>query len=373
MPHVVVIGAGVIGLQSALTLLSQGHSVTILATHLPDDLSPSYTSPWAGAHWRTHASASDPRQQQWDTTTYSAWLDLISGATTLQQRNDLGLELLPSLSYWDVGTEPGERIWWAPVVRGFETLSTASAEVQRVTDGGTGKRVGAAARFEAVAVNVPVHLRWLRGQVLEKGGVFVRATVPVLTKEEGGSDFARSLREAARVVKRVTGREAGAWVNATGLGAGRLCGDGDCVPVKGQTVLVRGEADAIRTRFGEGSISYVIPRPGSGTTILGGTKEVGVDDSRVSEEVTERILAGARSLAPELLTGRNGEFEVISAQVGFRPGRDGGARVESEKVGDWKVVHAYGVDGAGYQNSIGLGQEVASLVQGLVGGEKARL
>lgn len=69
-----------------------------------------------------------------------------------------------------------------------------------------------------------------------------------------------------------------AYVNATGIGARALVGDESVGPVAGQTVLVRGEAEAIRTRVGkeEGAIRYVIPRPGSGTSILGGTRGVGV-------------------------------------------------------------------------------------------------
>ena len=57
-------------------------------------------------------------------------------------------------------------------------------------------------------------------------------------------------------------------------------GDEDVYPVRGQTVLVKGEAQAVRTRLGgkEGGtgVAYVIPRAGSGTTVLGGTREMGV-------------------------------------------------------------------------------------------------
>lgn len=58
----------------------------------------------------------------------------------------------------------------------------------------------------------------------------------------------------------------------------------------------------------------MIPRPGSGTTILGGTKEEGVWDERPDEAVTERILRLNSWQMPELLTGRDGGFEVLSVQ-----------------------------------------------------------
>lgn len=63
------------------------------------------------------------------------------------------------------------------------------------------------------------------------------------------------------------------FVNATGLGARSLVPDEFLYPVKGQTVLVKGEAREAKTTDRN---RYVIPRPGSGTTILGGTREVGV-------------------------------------------------------------------------------------------------
>jgi D-amino-acid oxidase len=45
-PHVVVLGAGVTGLTSALFLAEAGYEVTIIAAHLPEDRSLEYTSPW---------------------------------------------------------------------------------------------------------------------------------------------------------------------------------------------------------------------------------------------------------------------------------------------------------------------------------------
>jgi D-amino-acid oxidase len=46
-PSLTTIRAGVIGLQTANTLLDAGHKVTILAKHWPGDESIEYTSPWS--------------------------------------------------------------------------------------------------------------------------------------------------------------------------------------------------------------------------------------------------------------------------------------------------------------------------------------
>jgi glycine/D-amino acid oxidase-like deaminating enzyme len=44
--HVVVLGAGVTGLTSAVFLSEAGYTVTVIAAHVPGDKSIEYTSPW---------------------------------------------------------------------------------------------------------------------------------------------------------------------------------------------------------------------------------------------------------------------------------------------------------------------------------------
>lgn len=70
-------------------------------------------------------------------------------------------------------------------------------------------------------------------------------------------------------------------------------------------------------------------------------------DTKVCNETTVKILEGCKGLAPELL-GANGEFEVLSSQVGLRPSRKGGPRVEVQVLeGGEVIVHSYGHSGAG--------------------------
>lgn len=150
---------------------------------------------------------------------------------------------------------------------------------------------------------------------------------------------------AAQVVRKHNLGDIHAFVNATGLGARELVPDERMYPTRGQTIVVRGEADKVSTFEGIDSIRYIIPRKGSGTSVLGGTKQAGNWDTEVNHETTRQILEGCKPLAPELL--KDGEFEVLKVQVGLRPSREGGARVESEIVGEKLVVHTYGHAGAG--------------------------
>ena len=120
--------------------------------------------------------------------------------------------------------------------------------------------------------------------------------------------------------------------------------------VRGQSVLVKGEASRISTRVGKtkNDIRVVIPRPGSGTSIIGVTKEPGIWDTSVNEDITQQFMRECKELAPELLD-EVGEFEVLSVQVGLRPARKGGPRVEAEEVleGGELIIHEYGHSGAG--------------------------
>lgn len=64
-------------------------------------------------------------------------------------------------------------------------------------------------------------------------------------------------------------------VNCSGLGALQLVPDENVYPTKGQTVVVKGRANQIHFREGEGYVAYVIPRIGKEVTVLGGNKGIG--------------------------------------------------------------------------------------------------
>jgi D-amino-acid oxidase len=63
------------------------------------------------------------------------------------------------------------------------------------------------------------------------------------------------------------------------------------------------------------------------------------------------------------LLNDDGKFEVLSVQVGLRPARKGGVRVEIERLDGFLICHAYGHAGAGYQNSVGSANKVVRLLE----------
>lgn len=207
-----------------------------------------------------------------------------------------------------------------------------------------------------MSINVPRYLLYLQEKTRSRGVDIIKARLPT------SDGFSSALQEAEKL-SRASGRpKPTCFVNATGLGAKKLCGDEAMYPIRGQTVLVKGEATSTITRVGDGYRAYCIPRPGSGTTILGGTKEDNVWDETPEPKITEQILMHNSWQIPELLTGPDGGFEVVSVQCGLRPARKGGPRMETENVGGRAVVHAYGHAGAGYQNSVGSARVVVRMV-----------
>lgn len=262
---------------------------------------------------------------------------------------------------WDVGehSELGSpqsprNLWFAKEVDNFKVIPSSTGSIQ-------------GAVFTTLAINVPQYLEYLVRRIRRLGGIIQRATLPTDTGLDTALETASQGLENAGS-RRIPSSSATVYVNATGLAARRLCSDIAVQPARGQTVVVRGEVKGCSTRKGKDYIAYCIPRPGSGTTILGGTKEVGVWDGAENKEITKSILERARVLCPELLRGdgkgRRGEFEVLGVNVGLRPMRTGGARTERETLPSGRVVyHAYGHGGAGFQNSVGVAAQILEKIR----------
>lgn len=210
--------------------------------------------------------------------------------------------------------------------------------------------------FRSLCLSVPNYTTWLVEKLL--GKMPAPASPPV--------EFIRvptveSLEAAAHIV-----RGASFIVNATGLGSQDLreVKDKSLYPIRGQTVLVnaprfRDENVARCINFTNGSHTvYVIPRARTGHVILGGTFDAKVSSPMLpNPAVTERILKDTVSRMPELLpSGVDAstpdawrKADVISVNVGIRPAREGGARVELDPkplIVDGRtvgVIHAYGI------------------------------
>ncbi|KAI0387741.1 FAD dependent oxidoreductase [Hypomontagnella monticulosa] len=208
--------------------------------------------------------------------------------------------------------------------------------------------------FGSVCINTMLYTPWLVGQCRKNGVVFKRAQL-------------KHISEAASMSH--NGGKADVVVNATGLMASRLGGvmDEKVVPVRGQVVVVRNEAPYMVTKSGtddaDDELCYIMMRAAGGGTILGGTYQKGQWESQPDPNYAMRIMRRAVEMMPELADGKGVKgLSIIRHGVGLRPFREGGVRIEKEKIDDTWVVHNYGHAGWGYQGSYGCAEDVVGLV-----------
>lgn len=155
--------------------------------------------------------------------------------------------------------------------------------------------------------------------------------------------------------------------------------DTTVVPARGQIVLVRNTSskmlDISGTDDGDGEACYIMTRAAGGGTVLGGSYQKGNWESQPDPNLAVRIMRRAVAVCPELVGGEGGieKLDVIRHGVGLRPVREGGTRVEKERIGGVWVVHNYGAGGAGYQSSYGCAQAAVKLVKEALGGREAKL
>ena len=166
-----------------------------------------------------------------------------------------------------------------------------------------------------------------------------------------------------------SGHAADLVINCTGLSAAKLGGveDKSVIPARGQIVIVRNDPGAMFSISGcddgQDEVAYIMMRAAGGGTVLGGSYQKGNWESQFDPNLAIRIMKRCVELCPKLTGGRGIEhLDIIRHGVGLRPLREGGARVEKERIDGGWVVHNYGHGGAGYQSSYGCAQDVVRLV-----------
>ncbi|OSS44156.1 hypothetical protein B5807_11179 [Epicoccum nigrum] len=339
---IIIIGAGVIGLDVAFLLAERGYGshITIVAEHLPGDTSLNYTSPWAGANFSA-ISGGDANALRWDKFGYKQMMKLSE-----EHGVEACISKTPSYEYWDEAPPSTKVESMAEYLHDFRILPK--------TDVPKGCSFGVT--FTTITVNAPRYIQYLYRTLKEKHGVsFVREKL---------SDVRSAFSSPSTKVV----------FNCTGNGARSLQGvqDKRCYPTRGQILLTRAPHIAKNVmRHGKDYETYIIPRPQSnGNVILGGYMQKGVSTGDTSASESESIIKRTTTLLPELLTSG---MEVLAAFSGLRPSREGGARVErtSIQLGDSKsgiLVHNYGAGGTGFQAGFGMSQEAISTVEDVLSG-----
>jgi D-amino-acid oxidase len=302
--QITVVGAGVIGLTTALALEEQGHDVRIVAAAIGAQT----TSDVAGAVWFPYRAGPPDKVAIWAAHT-RRWLEQLSVDP------EAGIDLLTGYEITtDEGLDP-PRPWWA-----------AAIDVTREPAPVTGTPL--AWKFAAPRVEPARFLPWLTARL--------RATIEL------------------RTVTDLAAEPGDLVINCSGLGARELAPDDLLYPLLGQIVLTApGGVDlsvSVTDHRDPETIFYVIPRRDE--LVLGGISRPwppGAPAER-DAEVSRRILAQAESLGIPI-------GATLRERVGLRPYR---LSVRLEREG--RIIHNYGHGGAGFTLCRGCAESVVALL-----------
>ncbi|KAG1140651.1 hypothetical protein G6F37_006417 [Rhizopus arrhizus] len=337
--NVVIIGAGVSGLTTGICLLRSGHKdVLIIAKHLPGDLSSEYTSAWAGASIITCAEHDDYRLHEIDLDSKKEFAYLADNVPEAHVIRTNAVQYLR-----DSNMSDKEAYWTKKLYDNFQIIPKKDL-IAGASHGYS---------FSSFTANVPKYLKWLLETFKSLGGRIER----------------RSVESIEQVIRQY--QKADIVINCTGLGSSKLkdVEDTTLCPVRGQTVLVH--APHIKTQYyDDDSVcwTYIIPRD-DGQVICGGTIDPVNRATAPDQDIAKDILSRVYQLCPQITHGKGPEsFKIISHNVGFRPARRDGIRIEKETkfYSDGRkviVCHNYGHGSHGYQSSWGSSQRVVKLLK----------
>ncbi|PBK94623.1 nucleotide-binding domain-containing protein [Armillaria gallica] len=352
--EIVVIGAGVIGLTTALRIQETGkYHVAVIAETLPSDpLTIRYTSQWAGAihsgSSQAYVDEAHPKQSEIDNETFKIMWDLSAPGSEAESC----FKRLTKKSYYDESRPKPHLLESMPDFRYTDPGELPEGFVEGVS-------------FSTFSIDVPIYLNYLLSRFLAHGGAIVRGQVQHVSQVmEGGVGPFTGAKNSYKPA---------AVVACVGLGARFLGGveDKDVIAIRGQTVLLKAPwvDECIHTY--DGPMSYVIPRR-SGDVVVGGTFVK--DDwyplarAETSREILERVLKIYPKIAPpEVRAIREARVEdiepiIIEDRCGLRPGRKQGIRIDVDLSGTVPLVLNYGHGGYGFMSSWGS----ASLALGLL-------
>jgi D-amino-acid oxidase len=325
---VLVLGAGVIGLSTAICLAEAGVNVAVAAADPPERT----TSMAAGAIWGPHLVGMDSRVERWAGVTLD-WLAKLS-------HPELGSTELAGVVHSATGIAASRDSDAAPP----EVAATASdlvpCEPAEVPPG-----YASAWRLTATIVAMPGYLGYLARRLRRAGG---RTAFGV---KIGTLSEASRLAPSARVI-----------VNCTGCGARDLVPDPGVVAVRGQVVVAANPGIAqffVGTSSEPDDLTYWFPH--GDVVVLGGTEQRDNWSLEADPGTAERIVAACAAIEPALHNA-----PVLEHRVGLRPARPA-VRLEAERSGDVTIVHNYGHGGAGVTLSWGCAQDAAELVLAALG------
>ncbi|MEV4079451.1 FAD-dependent oxidoreductase [Nonomuraea fuscirosea] len=284
--RVVVVGAGVSGMTTAVVLAEAGHRVHVIASEVPGG-----TSLAAGALWGPYLVEPKDKICQWSQETLATFHRLV-GDPAAGVRLASGIEASRS-----VKNPPG----WALALPGFRPCAP-----DELPDG-----FASAYRFTVPLIDMPAYLGYLQRRLCAAGATMERR--PLLSLEQA--------RPAAMVV------------NCTGLSARTLADDPRMRAIRGQHVVTNPGLTEFFSEDTGASPDLLCVYPHGDHVVLGGTAIDGEESRHVDHQAAQAILARCRAVEPRLA-----EADLLGHRVGLRPTR-AHVRVEADKVVGRTLLH----------------------------------
>ena len=342
---VLVIGAGVSGLTSALCLRRRGYSVTVVA----DRFAPRVTSVVAGALWEWPPAVcghhrdlvSLRRSKVWCRTSFDIFSELA-------KRPETGTFVRPVTYYFKQPIEE-DRLHRVKMDELSEFVGGFRHDPALIRENGVNPELGLRDAYTHLApmVDTDVYMRWLLGEVRNEG-------CRILEHKISGPLSAQAEALARQF-------EVDAIVNCAGLGAGELAGEA-MYPLRGALIRVRNDGIAMPRVTEAHCIShddsetergfvFIVPR-GQDMLVLGGLAEPDEWDLDIGLHNYEPVRQMLRRCVDFLPALRNAQIDAAEpVRVGLRPVRKQNVRLELE-AGP-RVIHNYGHGGSGVTFSWG--------------------
>lgn len=343
---IVIVGGGIIGISTAYRIaeLQPNAEITIISKDLPESglLNPFYTSSKAGAHFRPFPSKNEYelRDSKLTHETYKQFKKLS------KLHPESSIKFMKCIDYIEYDNKLYESLseGYTEIVEDFQIIPKYELP----------NNVKFGASYNSFCVNPHVYMEFML-QSLK-----MRQRINIIQRE------VYSLREVSMMYPNST------IFNCTGNG---LLYDGSydlkCYSIRGQTLLIRPPLEnyelcnsrSITYQLSNGEWSFVIPRPLDGGIILGGTKNENLTNDKPIEDETKSLINNAISRFPELFNDK-GELDILRINVGFRPARKTGVRIEREVINkNTTIIHVYGFGGSGIEMSWGAAVKAVELLE----------
>ncbi|XP_071836960.1 D-aspartate oxidase-like isoform X2 [Apostichopus japonicus] len=322
---VAVIGAGVIGLSTALRILQKLPDVEM--TIFADKFTPDTTGDGAAGFWEPSKIGDTPAELclKWGKATYDHLLSIIKTGDATK----LGVELISGYYFFPKQKEDPD---WKDACLGFRKVTRREIDLfaPEAKDGFF---------FTSVICSAKKYLPWMMNELRRLNCVIVKEKIESFSRLAEYYDVA---------------------VNCTGIGSTELTEDVELLPLQGQLVTVKNITQKMFFVMNDEPYNInIFPR--ADEVVLGGTAFPGKWSEKPDPGIQRGILKRASKLVPDITNS-----VVVNSWVGLRPFRRKGVRIEREtmRFGPHKleVIHNYGHGGGGISLHWGCAEDATWLV-----------